>query len=137
MVNESAPIRRLSPIVFLVIIILLALSVISLYLAVEIYIQGGGNDLTFYLGIGMLGILVSVYMFLQSRRRVRTLLPDFPKVSTLLVCSNCNFKSVREFKRGDYIFKESDECPKCKEKMIITEIYRETEEKEKKFKTIF
>lgn len=137
MVNESAPIRRLSPIVFLVVIILLALSVISLYLAVEVYIQGGGNDLSFYLGIGMLGILVSVYMFLQSRRRTRTLLPRFPKVSTLLVCSSCNFKSVREFKRGDYIFKESDECPKCKEKMMITEIYRETEEKEKKFKTIF
>ncbi len=40
----------------------------------------------------------------------------------------CGFKNIREFERGDYIFKEVEECPKCEEKMMISSIYREAEE---------
>jgi DNA-directed RNA polymerase subunit RPC12/RpoP len=46
-------------------------------------------------------------------------------------CNKCGVKNVREFQRGDYIFKETERCQKCNEKMLITAIYREVKEKEK------
>jgi hypothetical protein len=47
-------------------------------------------------------------------------------------CAKCGFKNIREFKRGDFVFKETDEpCPKDNQKMIISAIYREVKDKEK------
>ena len=53
-------------------------------------------------------------------------------VTTTMECSKCGFKNVRDFQRGDYIFKETEQqCPKCNEKMSIASIYREVKEKKK------
>jgi len=52
-------------------------------------------------------------------------------VTTTTECKKCGYKNVREFQRGDYIFKELDQCQKCNDKLIITAIYREVKEKEK------
>jgi ribosomal protein L40E len=54
-----------------------------------------------------------------------------PPITTTIECRKCGFKSVREFQRGDYIFKEVEPCQKCNEKMLITAIYREVKEKPK------
>jgi hypothetical protein len=51
-------------------------------------------------------------------------------------CENkkCASKTVREFQRGDYVFKELDVCQKCPdEKQMITGIYKEVKEKEKTY----
>jgi hypothetical protein len=55
---------------------------------------------------------------------------------TTIECQNkaCNNKTVREFQRGDYVFKESDvACGKCVGKQMITAIYKEVKEKEKTY----
>jgi len=54
-------------------------------------------------------------------------------INTTVECQKCGFKNVREFQRGDYVFKPTeDQCPKCNEKtMSIGSIFREVKEKEK------
>ncbi len=50
--------------------------------------------------------------------------PKMP-VFTVEDCSQCGTKTKRAFKNGDYIFKESGNCPKCNSKTLITAIYAE------------
>ena len=61
---------------------------------------------------------------------------DIPKVMTTIECQNkgCQNKTVREFQRGDYVFKDVETpCPKCGGKQMITGIYKEVKEKEKTY----
>ena len=58
---------------------------------------------------------------------------EAPKVMTTVECKKCGTKDVREFERGDFVFKELDKCDKCEENKIITAIYKEVKEKEKPF----
>ncbi|MCS7142209.1 MAG: hypothetical protein NZ920_00205 [Aigarchaeota archaeon] len=46
---------------------------------------------------------------------------------TYLKCTGCGTVSSREFREGDYVFKETEEkCPKCDStKMIVEDIYVE------------
>jgi hypothetical protein len=50
---------------------------------------------------------------------------------TTIECRKCGTKNTREFQRGDYVFKETEPCQKCNDKMLITAIYKEVKEKEK------
>ena len=59
---------------------------------------------------------------------------EIPKVMTTIECKKCGIKTVREYQRGDYVYKELDACPKCPDtKQIITAIYKEVKEKEKTY----
>lgn len=80
---------------------------------------------------GFLGAAIATYALLQMRRRLSKLKIVLPPVTTTIECKKCSFKNVREFQRGDYIFKEVEPCQKCNDKMLITAIYREVKEKEK------
>jgi len=82
--------------------------------------------------IGFLGAAMSTYVLLQTRKRIKRLSIAAPSITTTIECRKCGFKNVREFERGDYIFKEVDPCQKCNEKMLITAIYREVKEKRKR-----
>ena len=44
---------------------------------------------------------------------------------TIEECGSCGLKTKREFKLGDYVFKEMGECSKCKGKTTISMIYAE------------
>jgi hypothetical protein len=54
-----------------------------------------------------------------------------PIVYTIEECSACNLKTKREFKLGDYVFKEVGECSKCKGKTTISMIFSEQLKKSK------
>jgi hypothetical protein len=98
-----------------------------------IYQIGGLQDLGWvFLLLGFLGVTISAYVLIQTRRRLMKLRIVIPPVITTIECGKCGFKNVREFQRGDYIFREGDLCQKCNDKMLITAIYREVKEKEKK-----
>jgi hypothetical protein len=81
--------------------------------------------------IGFLGLALSTYVLFQTRRRIARLKIEAPKTLTTIECQKCGFKNVREFQRGDFIFKDFEPCQKCNDKMMITAIYRE-EKKEVK-----
>jgi len=134
--SASTTASRISSFVLLVVFITLALSLVALIFAAALV--GGyfnvGNDLTgayVLLALGILGIAISTYVLVETRRRLSKLKIVVPPVMTTVECRKCGVKNVREFQRGDYIFKETDPCQKCNDKMLITAIYREVKEKEK------
>lgn len=122
--NSSPPTIRFSSFVLLAVFITLALSFTALFLAIS-YINTNPVTAYYLLLIGFLGAALSAYVLLQTRRRIKRLRIEAPPVNTTLECRKCGFKSVREFQRGDYIFKEVEPCHKCEENMQITAIYRE------------
>lgn len=128
MSNEiEKPRKRISYLFLAIILVALALSAVAVYESLTEF--DAGRDGTSLLLIGGSGFILSAYMLFQTRRRtLRLEIKEYPVITTIL-CQKCGFKNVRDFQRGDYIFKESDPCPKCNEKMSLTSIYREVEEK--------
>jgi len=128
--NSQQPQARISPTILLIILAALALSLAALSFAVSVLDQNPDAAWLLLL-FGFLGMAMSTYMLLQTRRRLAKLRIVIPPVTTTIECKKCGFKNVREFQRGDYIFKEVEPCQKCNDKMLITAIYREVKEKEK------
>lgn len=130
MSRNSSTATKISSLVLMIIFILLALSLVALILSLQAFsyseVAAG-----YLLLIGFLGVALSTYMLFQMRRRIMRLRIEVPSITTTIECKKCGFKSVREFQRGDYIFKEVEPCQKCNEKMLITAIYREVKEREK------
>ena len=47
-----------------------------------------------------------------------------PPTVTEIRCNDCDFKEIRDFKKGDYILKPvEDLCPKCQTGMTIEGVY--------------
>jgi len=129
----SSATSKISSFVLLVIFITLALSLVALILATQAWYTPGQEPVAGYLLlIGFLGAALSTYVLFQTRKRIKRLSIKAPSVTTTIECRKCGFKSVREFERGDYIFKEVDPCQKCNENMLITAIFREVKEKRKR-----
>lgn len=133
--NETVegPVKRVSSLLILIILVTLILSIAALYQAIA-YFGSTPPDVnlgSWFMFLGITGLALSTYMVLQMRRKVVRLPFEAPKVITTILCQECGMKNIRDFQRGDYIFKETEPCPKCKEQMIISSIYREVEEKEK------
>jgi len=129
-------IRRFSSIVLIVIIIVLVLSSTALYQAYELFLINDPPDPTagYYLLIGFIGMALSAYMLIQTKRRMQRFSLKTQPITTTIICSKCGFKNVRDFERGDYILKDLGQCTKCEGTMMISAIYREVKEKGKKEK---
>ena len=124
-------VRKISPFLLILILVAFILSLSALYVAADSIFVQESEDLNAYsfLAIGFFGLALSVYMLLQTRGNPVTQIGELPKVITTLECPKCDFKNIRDFQRGDYIFKEAGPCQKCEEKMTITAIYREPKKK--------
>jgi len=122
---------KISSFVLMIIFIALALSLTALILATTFFGQGNEVVAGYLLLLGFLGVALSTYVVFQARRRILRLRIETPPIITTIECKKCGFKSVREFQRGDYIFKEVEPCQKCTDKMLITAIFREIKEKER------
>lgn len=131
--NSSSTTTRISTYLMMIVLIVLALSIVALMLSVNAFIVGNLTVAGYLLAIAFIAMGLSVYVLLQSRKRAASMKIEAPKVMTTIECKKCNFKSVREFQRGDFIFKDLDPCQKCNDKMIITAIYKEVKEKEKTY----
>ena len=134
--NSSSPATaKISTYLMMIVLIVLALSVVALILAVSSYYSDPTRlDMPIYLfAIGFVAMGLSVYFLAQSRKRVANMKIEAPKVMTTVECRKCNIKNVREFKRGDFVFKDLEPCQKCNDNMIITAIYKEVKEKEKTY----
>ena len=123
--------RNISSFLLVIILIVLVLSVGALYLAVDAVIRENSMEAGYFMLIGFIGLSILAYMLLQAKRKPLRVTFEIPQVITTILCQKCGFKNVRNFQKGDYIFKETEPCPKCNEKMMITSIYREVKEKEK------
>lgn len=124
--------KKISPFLLVIILIFFILSLAALFIAVESLIEQTDtlNSYSFLL-IGFFGLALSIYMLLQNRGKPMHVTLELPRVITTLECPKCDFKSVRDFQRDDYIFKETGSCQKCNETMKITAIYREAKKNER------
>ncbi|KON32833.1 MAG: hypothetical protein AC479_06520 [miscellaneous Crenarchaeota group-6 archaeon AD8-1] len=95
--------------------------------------MGNGTVAIYLILIGALSMGLAVYVLYQSRKRVEKLKTEDTKVMTTIECRKCKTKDLREFERGDFVFKELGKCDKCEENKIITAIYKEIKNKEKPF----
>jgi cation transport ATPase len=128
--QATASTARISTFLLLVVFLTLALSFVALIFGATVVEQNTEASWVLLL-LGFLGVSLSTYVLFQTRRRLSKLKIVVPPVVTTIECKKCGFKNVREFQRGDYIFKEGEPCQKCNDKMLITAIYREVKEKEK------
>jgi hypothetical protein len=125
---------RISTFLLMVVFLTLALSFIALIFGLSVFEQNSEASWLLVL-LGFLGVALSTYVLYQTRRRLSKLKIEVPPVVTTIECPGCGFKNVREFQRGDYIFKEGEPCQKCSRKMLITAIYREVKAKQKERST--
>lgn len=128
--QATASTARISTFLLLVVFLTLALSFVALIFGATVVEQNTEASWVLLL-LGFVGVSLSTYVLFQTRRRLSKLKIVLPPVVTTIECKKCGFKNVREFQRGDYIFKEGEPCQKCSDKMLITAIYREVKDKEK------
>jgi hypothetical protein len=132
--NQTVPpTRRFSPLLFAVIMIALMVAFVCIYLGLNEYLIGDSSTASLYMSTGIVTLAVSTYMMYQTRKRmIRLIGMEMQPLSSTVQCMKCGFKNIREFKRGDFVFKETEEmCPKDNLKMTISAIYREVKDKEK------
>jgi len=125
--------KKISSFVILVVFITLMVSLIAILIGIY-YVYYIPENTTFagsLMLVGFMAAALSVYVLFQTRKRILRLKIEAPPIRTTIECRKCGFKNLREFQRGDYIFKELEPCQKCNEKMLITAIYREVPEKRK------
>jgi len=48
---------------------------------------------------------------------------------SIIKCSKCDYTEIRDFKMGDYVFKEIGECKNCSGRLYIKTIYSTLEDK--------
>ena len=132
--NSSPTTNRISTFVFMIVLAVMALSIVAFGLAVNAYLIGQEVVAIYLVIIGVVAMALSAYVLLQSRRTSVMMKTATSKVMTTVECRKCGFKNVRDFQRGDYVYKELEACQKCPEdKMIITAIFRAVKEKEKTY----
>lgn len=132
MTESVAPLSRISSFVLVIILITAILSISALFFAVDTYLRtNDAINAGYFLLIGFIGLSLSAYMLLQTRRKSRRATLKLPRVITTITCQKCGFKNIRDFQRGDYILKETEPCKKCNENMTISSIYREIQETKK------
>jgi hypothetical protein len=129
--------KKISTYLTLIVLIVMALAITALLIAGETYLAGDQLAAGVLAGIGFIALALSVFLLYQSKLQSAQVKIEVPKVMTTIECTNkaCTTKTVREFQRGDYVYKELDiPCQKCPTtKQMITGIYKEIKEKEKTF----
>jgi hypothetical protein len=134
--QTSASTKKISNYITMIILIVVALSLVSLILAANAFFIGDSLAAGVYVIIGLIALSMSVFTLYQSRRQTVDMKIEIPKVMTTIQCTikGCDAKTVREFQRGDYVFKELEvPCQKCSGKQMITAVYKEVKEKEKTY----
>ena len=130
MTDKVEPVRKVSPFLLVMVLIVFILSLSALFMAVQSIVDETDIYSSYsFLAIGFVGLALSAYMLLQTRGRPSHMSLELPRVLTTLECPKCDYKSIRDFQREDYIFKETGPCEKCDENMKITAIYREAKKK--------
>ena len=131
--TTSSATSRISSFLNMIVLVVLALALVALALAFNAFMVGEQVVAIYLVIIGFVALGLSTYVLMQSRTRAAAMKIETPQTLTTVECKKCGFKNVREFQRGDYVFKELDKCQKCDDRQIITAIYKEVKEKEKTF----
>jgi hypothetical protein len=78
-----------------------------------------GDYFSMILGFFMFTLFFS---FISAARTAQVQAPLFRTV-TVSKCTNCEYTEVRDFQKGDYVYKTIGKCKDCKGEMYIRSIY--------------
>ncbi len=144
--QPSATTKKISNYITMIVVVVMALAVIAILLAVNLAYTGSTSTGSIKAGdysaagilaiIGLIALTMSSVTLFQSKRQIAEMKIDIPKVMTTIGCvtAGCAAKTVREYQRGDFVYKELDTpCEKCGGRQMITAIYKEVKEKEKTY----
>ena len=82
-----------------------------------------------YFMINMILLSLALFSTYNAIKYYRVKQPKPSKVMSLLRCYECNYRELREAKKGEYVYKNMGECPKCgSNRYYIERIYLEREE---------
>jgi len=127
--GPAYPGMSLSWVMLVVVAVIGVFSLFSLYLGFQAYGSNRPEQANYYIIVGAAGFAAMGYMFFRSKT-LPSSRGDVPQVDvfTTLECSQCGLKRMREFTRGDYVFKDDEPCTRCDGKMLITRIQRREDE---------
>jgi hypothetical protein len=110
-----------------------ALAIFSLYTGFQAYSSGEIQTALYYILMGVSGFAAIGYMLFRGRPSGEEKL-NVKKVEVLttIECPQCNLKRVREFQKGDYLFKNDLPCTRCEGIATITRIHQRKKEPTKR-----
>ncbi len=132
--SKAAAGMQVSWVAYAAILVVGLLSLFSLYMGFINY-PDNADVAIIYMFIGAAGFAAIGYMLVRGKPTQAKNEPlEIKKVEvfTTLECPKCQQKRVRDFKRGDYVFKDDEPCTRCDGMMMITKIARKKEEDGKK-----
>ena len=97
--------QKISTYLTMIVLIVMALAVTALVIAGETYLAGDQLAAGVLAGIGLIALVLSGFLLYQSKLQSAQVKIEVPKVMTTIECK-CGEKTVREFQRGDYVYKE-------------------------------
>ena len=127
--GAQLPSMSLSWVTLAAIVVIGIFSLFSLWMGFRAFGSENPENSTYYIFIGTAGFAAIGYMFFRTKAVATARKPDVPKVNvvTTLECPSCDLKRVRDFQRGDYIYKDDEPCTRCEGTMLITGIHRRAE----------
>ncbi len=75
--------------------------------------------------IGVLGLVLALSSLSRLRGQIALMEKERKRVQTVVKCSKCDFKSIRDFEIGDFVNKDVGKCKQCGKQMNISSIYQE------------
>jgi len=111
-------------------IVMFVIAFYFLYSGYNSYLAGR-SDAYYQMLIGIISMASTVYVVVQYRARSTKYKVKEIKVFSKLESEECGYSTVRNFLKGDYVFKIVEKCPKCDTPMTITRIYPEAKDDKK------
>ena len=130
----QTPMMSQSWVALVVVVVIGVFSLVSLWMGFQSYGGEHPEQATYYIIIGTAGFAAIGYMFFRTKTITTKKKPKVPNVDvvTILECQSCDLKRVRDWQRGDYVYKDDEPCTRCEGTMLITGIHRRVEEKKKR-----
>ena len=111
-------------------LVLMGLAFVLLLAAMAQALMGDWNTSIYLALLSLILMTASGFVAASAPATMAMAVRTF-KVKTEITCPSCGLKEVRDFSKGDYVFKPAEECPRCGGERFISSIFREEERKPK------
>jgi len=131
--GPQTPLMGLSKVSLAIVVVIGVSSLLFLWLGFQAFGGENPDQGNLYIFVGTSLMAAIGYMFFRTKAGSSQKPPvEKAEVVTILECPSCDLKRVRDFKRGDYIYKSDEPCTRCEGTMTIKGIHRKAEPKKKR-----
>ncbi|MDW8033853.1 MAG: hypothetical protein RMI79_02720 [Nitrososphaerota archaeon] len=137
---ERSTVGFLVPFYFFLLGLIILFSLILLFQGITGVGKEDNMTNTLFVMSGLMGLIVTFYMIRRYQVGIQKMLKSRRMtVVTVEECLKCNYKNIRPFREGDFVYGQGGVCPKCSEdseygknNMLITAIYLDIGAQEEK-----